>query len=252
MIYVNHLTKSFGSRENKTTVLKGITFSVDQGEFVSVMGPSGCGKSTLLYLIGGLDKPDSGEVLICDRNIRQLSDKKKAAMRRREVGFIFQFYNLVPNLTVEENILLSVIMDGGKPQKYRSKLERLLTLTGLKEKRKAFPTELSGGQQQRVAIARALIMDPKILLADEPTGNLDRKSGEAVMKLFEEVNRELKITILQVTHSEEMAAWGSRTMVMEDGVIVRDEPLLRPEEKDAAAPEDDLKDAEGAPPAEDL
>jgi len=251
-IYVNHLSKSFGTGQNKQQVLKDLSFSIGEGEFVSVMGPSGCGKSTLLYLIGGLDKPDSGDVRICDRNIKKLSDKEKAAMRRRDVGFIFQFYNLVPNLTVEENILLSVIMDGQKPQQFKKQLDRLLDLTGLSRKRKAFPTELSGGQQQRVAIARALIMNPKILLADEPTGNLDKKSGEAIMQLFDEVNREMHVTILQVTHSEEMAAWGRRTMVMEDGVIVRDEAAGESEAaKDEAEELEELLNELPDEPAED-
>lgn len=222
LIDVAGVSKSFGTGENETKVLKDISFQVREGEFVSIMGPSGCGKSTLLYLIGGLDVPKAGQIHVCGEDISHLSDKVMSRMRRREIGFIFQFYNLVPNLTVEENILLPVTMDGQKTSLYAKRLEAILKVVGLYEKRNFYPTELSGGQQQRTAIARALIMNPKVLLADEPTGNLDRKSGDEVMKLFQRLNRETGITVLQVTHSEEMAARGTRILHMEDGIIAKD------------------------------
>ncbi len=220
-VHVDNVCKGFGRGENFCPVLKGISFDVSAGEFVSIMGPSGCGKSTLLYLIGGLDTPDSGLIEVCGHNVAGMSDNEKSVMRRRSVGFIFQFYNLVPNLSVEENVLLPAIMDGRINAQKRAYLTELLNVVGLYDKRKALPTELSGGQQQRVAIARALMMQPQVLLADEPTGNLDRRAGEGIMHLFQQVNKEMNVTILQVTHSEENAAYGSRIITLNDGLIAQ-------------------------------
>jgi len=225
IIHVENLSKSFGTGTSRADVLCSISLDVQEGEFVSIMGPSGCGKSTLLYLIGGLDVPDSGLVRLCGYNMAELSDAGKSQMRRRDVGIIFQFYNLVPNLTVEENILLPAIMNKEKSSEHRESLEDLLGLVDLQEKRHAFPTELSGGQQQRVAIARSLIMHPRVLLADEPTGNLDRRAGEGVMSLFQYVNQTMDITILQVTHNKDIACCSNRLITMGDGVIESDEPL---------------------------
>lgn len=220
IIKVNGLSKVFGSKENANKVLDDISFEIKKGEFVSLMGASGSGKSTLLYLLGGLDKPTDGEVFINGEDINKLKEKQIAKLRRKDIGFVFQFYNLVQNLTVEENIMLPVVMDGKKEKDYKDRLEKILKIIGLEEKRKFLPNQLSGGQQQRVSIARAIILSPGIILADEPIGNLDSKSGEEVMKLFKKINEEENITILQVTHSEEAAGYGNRVIRLKDGKIV--------------------------------
>lgn len=218
-----NLTKEFGEKNNKVKVLDNINIEIKDGEFVSLMGPSGSGKSTLLYLVGGLDKPTLGKVLINDKDISKLSDDKLSKIRRKDIGFVFQFYNLVQNLTVEENIMLPVIMNGEKESKYKERLNYILKTIGLESKRKSLPKELSGGQQQRVSIARAIILKPSIIFADEPIGNLDSKSGKEVMELFKKINKEENITILQVTHSEQSAKYGNRIIRLKDGKIVGDE-----------------------------
>lgn len=222
VIKVENVKKVFGSKENANTVLDGISFEIEEGEFVSLMGASGSGKSTLLYLIGGLDAPTQGKVYINDEDISKLKEKKLAGLRRRDIGFVFQFYNLVQNLSVEENIMLPVTMDGKKEKDYKDRLEEILDIIGLADKRKHLPHQLSGGQQQRVSIARAMILSPKLILADEPIGNLDSKSGEDIMKLFKTVNEKERITILQVTHSSEAAEYGNRIINLKDGKIVED------------------------------
>ena len=218
-IKTKNLVKEFGSNENKVRVLDDINIEIKDGEFVSLMGPSGSGKSTLLYLVGGLDKPTSGKVLINDKDISKLSDTNMAKLRRKDIGFVFQFYNLVQNLTVEENIMLPVVMNGEKESSYKERLNDILKIIGLEDKRKNLPKELSGGQQQRVSIARAIILNPSIIFADEPIGNLDSKSGKEVMELFKKINKEEHITILQVTHSEEAAKYGNRIIRLKDGKI---------------------------------
>lgn len=218
IVSIENVYKSF--QNAKVSVLNDINLSIKEGEFVSLMGASGSGKSTLLYLIGGLDKPTSGTIKICGQDINNIKDNKLSKLRRKDIGFIFQFYNLVQNLSVEENILLPVIMDGRKRKDYDEKLNEILDIIGLKDKRKFLPPELSGGQQQRVAIARAVIMNPKIILADEATGNLDSKSGKDIMELFKKINKEKNITILQVTHSSEIASYGNRIINLKDGRIV--------------------------------
>lgn len=220
IIKVQNLDKVFGKKENKTKVLDNISLEIKKGEFVSLMGASGSGKSTLLYLIGGLDKPTEGKVFINDKDINKLKEKQIAKLRRKDIGFVFQFYNLVQNLTVEENIMLPVIMDGKKEQDYKERLDKILKIIGLDKKRKNLPSELSGGQQQRVSIARAIILNPDIILADEPIGNLDSKSGKEIMDLFKKINQEEGITILQVTHSEEAAQYGNRIIRLKDGKII--------------------------------
>ncbi len=219
IIKVNNLTKIFTNGSSSNKVLDKVSLTINMGEFVSLMGASGSGKSTLLYLIGGLDKPTSGEVLIDNQSINQMKEKELAKLRRKDIGFVFQFYNLVANLSVEENIMLPVIMDGGKASSYKDRLDKILKTIGLEGKRKALPYELSGGEQQRVSIARAIILSPKIILADEPIGNLDSKSGIEVMNLFKEINEKEKITILQVTHSEASAQYGNRIINLKDGKI---------------------------------
>ena len=222
MIKANNITKSFKDGEKLVEVLKDISFTVDKGEFVSIMGASGCGKSTLLYLLGGLDAPDQGSILINDKNINKMRDREKSRVRRNDIGFVFQFYNLVQNLSVEENIMLPIIMEGKKPSSVKKELDEILDIVGLTEKRKVIPSKLSGGQQQRVAIARAVISSPDIILADEPTGNLDTNSGSEIMELFRRINKEKEITILQVTHSKEAATYGNRIIYLKDGVIESD------------------------------
>ncbi|MBQ8613743.1 MAG: ABC transporter ATP-binding protein [Ruminiclostridium sp.] len=216
-IEIRNICKSFGTGENRTQVLKNISLNVQKGKFISLMGASGSGKSTLLYLLGGLDCPDSGEIILSGKDIAHMKDKELSKFRRNELGFVFQFFNLVQNLSVEDNIMLPVLMDGKKPEKYADKLTEILEITGLSDKRKSYPNQLSGGQQQRCAIARAVIYEPGILLADEPTGNLDSKSGDDIMELFRKINKEKGITILMVTHSDKCAAYADRIITLSDG-----------------------------------
>lgn len=206
--------------EQPLEVLKNINLQVEKGEFISLMGESGSGKSTLLYQIGALDKPTEGTILIDGENIQKANDKQQSNFRRDNIGFVFQFYNLVPNLTVKENIILPAVMAKKNKKEYEENLNYLLKAVGLEDKKNSLPKQLSGGQQQRVAIARALIMNPKIILADEPTGNLDSKSTTEIMQLFQKLNKEKNITIIQVTHSEETANYSSRIVHLKDGQIV--------------------------------
>ncbi|MBR6171837.1 MAG: ABC transporter ATP-binding protein [Eubacterium sp.] len=219
VIEVQNLNKSFINGKQETKVLKNINLTVEQGEFVSIMGPSGSGKSTLLYLLGGLDQPTSGKVSINGRDLSTLSDKKLCNMRNEEIGFVFQFYNLVPNLNVEDNISLPLMLAGKRKASYQDKIDECLELIGMQDKRKLTPRELSGGQQQRVAIARSLVFDPDILYLDEPIGNLDTKTGMKIMDLFRRINRKYGKTIVQVTHSEESARYGTRLVKVVDGEI---------------------------------
>ena len=214
-----HIIKNFRIGNTPTKVLKDISLQVMQGEFVSIMGPSGSGKSTLLYILGGLDTPTSGHVLLNGTDISRFGDEKMSRIRRQKIGFVFQFYNLIPNLNVEENIMLPLLLDGKKMGGYRKQLEQILEIVGLSDRRRHTPRELSGGQQQRVAIARALIGNPEILFADEPTGNLDSKTGAEIMALLREINKTSGQTIIMVTHSPEAAQSSSRVIHVQDGVI---------------------------------
>lgn len=220
MIEVENVSKSFGKADAKIQILDQVSFTLSKGEFVSLMGASGSGKSTLLYLIGGLDRDFKGNICMDGRNIRTMKEKELSALRLQKIGFIFQFYNLVQNLSVEDNILLPLTVNGQKASKLKKEVDDILELTGLSDKRKAMPSQLSGGQQQRVAIARAVLGNPEILLADEATGNLDSHSGEEIMKLFQTINKEKNITILQVTHSSVCAGYGQRIIYLENGQIV--------------------------------
>ncbi|HEX3078077.1 MAG TPA: ABC transporter ATP-binding protein [Lachnospiraceae bacterium] len=226
VIEVKGLNKSFVSGKEETHVLKDINLTIERGEFVSIMGPSGSGKSTLLYLLGGLDKPSSGSVLLEGKDLGRVKHKEMSKLRRSKIGFVFQFYNLVQNLSVEDNILLPIILDGENPKKYEKKLEEILTIIGLKEKRKLTPRELSGGQQQRVAIARALIFDPEIIFLDEPIGNLDSKTGKDIMELFREINKNYNKTLIQVTHSAKSAKYGTTIVKLVDGEIVEQREVI--------------------------
>lgn len=220
VLQIKEVCKNFENGKQTMEVLKNINLDIKSGEFISIMGQSGCGKSTLLYIMGGLDSPTKGEIVLDGKKIAEMSDKEKGTMRRRKLGFIFQFYNLVHNLSVKDNVLLPVIMDGQKVSNYNDKLNEVLEFVGLSDRKEFTPRELSGGQQQRVAIARALIMEPEIIMADEPIGNLDSNSGTQVMKLFKEINEKKGTTIIQVTHSEEAAGYGDRIIRMKDGVII--------------------------------
>ena len=222
VLEVKNVYKEFPVGSDKAVILKNLSFDVKEGEFLSIMGPSGCGKSTLLYLLGGLDNASKGDVCVFGENYSSLNERAKSKLRRTKLGFVFQFYNLIPNLNVEDNILLPVLLDGKKPKQFKAKLDEILELISMQDRRKFTPRELSGGQQQRVAIARALLFDPDLILADEPIGNLDSRSGEDVMKIFKKINKEYHKTIVQVTHSEEAALFGSRMIRLKDGVIEQD------------------------------
>lgn len=214
-----NIIKDFQLGDTKTRVLKNISLKVIQGEFVSIMGQSGSGKSTLLYILGGLDVPTSGSVLMNGMDISKLNDEKMSRIRRQNIGFVFQFYNLIPNLNVEENIMLPLLLDGKKMRDYKKPLKDILEVVGLSDKRGHTPRELSGGQQQRVAIARALIGNSEILFADEPTGNLDSHTGAEIMSLLKRINKERGQTIIMVTHSPEAAKSSSRVITVSDGLL---------------------------------
>ncbi len=220
IIEVKNVNKTFGKNENINHVLNGADMTVEEGEFVSLMGASGSGKSTLLYLIGGLDRSFEGNISVCGKDLGTLKDKELSDLRLKNMGFVFQFYNLVMNLNVEDNILLPQTINGKKKSELKESLNEILEITGLTEKRKAMPNTLSGGQQQRVAIARAVLGNPSIILADEPTGNLDTASSKEVMELFARLNKEKGLTILQVTHSEQCAEYGTRIVKLVDGKTV--------------------------------
>ncbi len=220
ILRTEHLTKVYGQGENQVYAVNDVNISVAQGEFVAIVGSSGSGKSTLLHLLGGVDRPTSGRVLIEDKDIYKLNDDKLAIFRRRQVGLIYQFYNLIPVLNVEENMMLPCELDGKKPDiEYFRELTQTL---GLSKRLKHLPNELSGGQQQRVAIGRAMMNRPAILLADEPTGNLDKKASDEIVELLKLSNRQYKQTIIMITHDLEIAKQADRVLTIEDGHILSD------------------------------
>lgn len=219
-VEAKHLVKDFRLGPTTARVLKDISLQVLGGEFVSIMGPSGSGKSTLLYILGGLDTPTSGNVLLDGMDISCLGDEKMSRIRRQKIGFVFQFYNLIPNLSAEENIMLPLLLDGKKMAGCKKQLDQILEVVGLSDRRRHTPRELSGGQQQRVAIARALIGKPEILFADEPTGNLDSRTGSEIMALLQEINQSIGQTIIMVTHSPEAAKSSSRVITVQDGRLL--------------------------------
>ncbi len=218
ILRVENLTKIYGKDSTKVTALDNVSFSVEKGEFVAIVGASGSGKSTLLHLIGGVDRPTKGKVFIDGKDIFSFNDDKLAIFRRRQVGLIYQFYNLIPILNVEENITLPLSLDNRQIDK--EKLNEMLKLLGLEKRRNHLPNELSGGQQQRTSIGRALITNPTIILADEPTGNLDSKSSDEIVALLKKSNKELKQTIIMITHNMEIAKIADRIIKIEDGKIV--------------------------------
>lgn len=217
ILRVENLSKVYGTKENKVVALDNVSFSVNKGEFVAIVGHSGSGKSTLLHLIGGVDRPTKGKVIIEGNDIYTLNDDNLAIFRRRQVGLIYQFYNLIPILNVEENIVLPLELDGKKVDK--NELNELLDTLGLTNRRTHLPNELSGGQQQRTSIGRAIITHPAIILADEPTGNLDSKASEEIMELLKLSNKKYKQTIIMITHNLELAAQADRIITIEDGHI---------------------------------
>ena len=220
ILRTENLTKIYGSGNNKVVALDNVSFSVEKGEFVAIVGASGSGKSTLLHLLGGVDKPTSGTVYVDNKDIYKLSDDNLAIFRRREVGLIYQFYNLIPILNAKENITLPLELDNRKISK--KELNDLLETLGMKERATHLPNQLSGGQQQRVSIGRALITHPAIVLADEPTGNLDSKSSDEIVALLKKANKEYKQTIIMITHNMEIAKVADRIIEIEDGHIVRE------------------------------
>ncbi|BCR36625.1 ABC transporter ATP-binding protein [Mariniplasma anaerobium] len=219
-IKVSSLKKSYKNAKLVTEVLRGIDFDVNESEFISIVGPSGSGKSTLLYVLSGLESYDQGEIYIFDKLLTDYTDSQKAKLRSQDIGFVFQFYNLMPNLTTYENVLLASVLGS---QKTKQEVMDTLDIVGMKDYKDYYPAQLSGGMQQKVAIARCLINDPKIIFADEPIGNLDYESGKKIMELFKTLNQTYHKTILMVTHNLESTSYGQRTLHMLDGKVIDDE-----------------------------
>ena len=223
ILQVEGLTKQYGKGDAAVTALDGVSFRVEKGEFVAVVGASGSGKSTLMHLIGGVERPTKGKVMVDGKDIFTLNESNLAIFRRRNIGLVYQFYNLIPTLTAEENIMLPYLLDGRKPDP--KKLDEILGLLGLADRRRHLPGQLSGGQQQRVSIGRALINDPAVILADEPTGNLDSKRSRAIMDLLQLSNRQFHQTLILITHDETIALQADRILTIGDGRIIRDEAV---------------------------
>lgn len=225
ILRVENLSKVYGTGETAVRALNDISFSVQRGEFVAIIGPSGSGKSTLLHILGGVDRPTAGRAFIDNTDVYALDETKLAIFRRRQIGLIYQFYNLIPVLNVEENITLPLLLDGRKVD--HKQLREILTTLGLSERLRHLPNQLSGGQQQRVSIGRALINMPALVLADEPTGNLDRKNGAEIMELLKLSNKKYNQTLIVITHDESIALQADRIIAIEDGMIARDEVIRR-------------------------
>ena len=223
ILRVEHLSKIYGKGENEVRALDDVSFSVEKGQFVAIIGPSGSGKSTLLHILGGVDRPTAGKVFLEGQDVFAQNEDQLAIFRRRQVGLIYQFYNLIPVLNVTENITLSVLMDGRKVNQER--LEDLLTTLALKGREKHLPNQLSGGQQQRVSIGRALMNSPAVVLADEPTGNLDSKNSQEIVELLKLSNKQYGQTLVIITHDESIALQADRIITIEDGKITRDEVI---------------------------
>jgi len=221
ILQIKDLTKTYGKDDTIVTALNGVSFNVEKGEFVAVVGASGSGKSTLMHLIGGVDRPTSGSITVDGNEIFKQNESELAIFRRRNIGLIYQFYNLIPTLTAEENIMLPRLLDKRKPDK--EKLRTILETIGLSDRAKHLPSELSGGQQQRVSIGRALINDPALILADEPTGNLDSKSSQEIIDLLKLSNKRYNQTLIIITHDEKIALQADRIITISDGLILRDE-----------------------------
>jgi putative ABC transport system ATP-binding protein len=222
MVRVENVVKTYRQGSTSVPALGGLSLDIADGEFLSVMGASGSGKSTLLHLIGGLDVPDSGSISVSGQELSRMSDDELTIFRRRKIGFIFQFFNLLPTLSAEENVALPLLLDGKTMREVRPRIDTLLERVGLAHRKRHKPDELSGGEMQRVAIARALVVEPILLLADEPTGNLDSKTGEEILQLVKETAEQTKQTVVMVTHDARAAAYGERIITLKDGRIVSD------------------------------
>jgi putative ABC transport system ATP-binding protein len=222
ILEARNLRKKYQMGEMEVQALGGLDFQVTKGEFVAIMGPSGSGKSTMLHLLGGLDVPTEGEVTLAGQQLSVLDDKQATLVRRHNIGFVFQFFNLLPTLTAEENIALPLVIDGKNLRQYQSRIDALLALVGLSERRHHKPDQLSGGEQQRVALARALVTEPAIVLADEPTGNLDSKTGTLIMELLQRSCQELEQALIAVTHDARAATYADRVVFLRDGKIVKE------------------------------
>jgi putative ABC transport system ATP-binding protein len=222
MIRCIDVRKVYRQGKSEITALDGVSLDIARGEFAVIMGPSGSGKSTLLHLIGGLDRPTSGELLVDQRLVGQMADDQVTLFRRTRIGFIFQFFNLLPTLSALENVTLPFVLDGRSKQEAKQRATTLIDKVGLANRKDHLPEEMSGGEIQRIAVARALAFDPPILLADEPTGNLDSKTGESILSLLRQINREAGCTVVMVTHSQEAAGYGDRTIVFRDGKVEKE------------------------------
>jgi putative ABC transport system ATP-binding protein len=222
VLVVENIEKVYQGGRGGVAALRGVSFRAEAGEFIALMGPSGCGKSSLLHIIGGMDKPTRGRALLGSVALESLGDEELARLRRRRIGFVFQFFNLLPTLTLSENIALPLMLDGASDRETDERTSALVERIGLNARATHYPAELSGGEMQRAAVARAIIARPELVLADEPTGNLDTENGEQVMRLLAELNLETGVTIILATHSEEAASYASRIIRMRDGVIERD------------------------------
>ena len=225
ILRVEHLSKRYGQAEAQVSALDDVSFRVEQGEFVAIVGPCGCGKSTRLHLLGGVDQPSSGKVYVSDKDMYALDETALAIFRRRQIGLIYQFYNLIPVLNVEENITLPLLLDNRKVNE--KQLHTMVQALGLEKRLQHLPSQLSGGQQQRVSIGRALMASPAIVLADEPTGNLDRANSREIIDLLKRLHDELQQTLIIITHDESIALQADRILKIEDGHIVRDEVIRR-------------------------
>ena len=222
VLVVDNVGKVYAGGRGGVAALRGVSFTVEAGEFIALMGPSGCGKSSLLHIVGGMDRATSGRVTLDDVPLASLGEEELARLRRRRIGFVFQFFNLLPTLTVRENVALPLMLDGAPERETHERADALLARVGLGDRADHYPAELSGGEMQRAAVARAVITRPQVVLADEPTGNLDSENGHQVMRLLAELNRETGITILLATHAGEAAEYARRTIRMRDGVIESD------------------------------
>lgn len=222
MIRCIDVRKVYRQGNNEIIALDGVSLDIARGEFAVIMGPSGSGKSTLLHLIGGLDRPTSGELLVDQRLVGQMADDQVTLFRRTRIGFVFQFFNLLPTLTALENVALPFVLDGRSKEEAEQRATMLLDKLGLQNRQDHLPEEMSGGEIQRIAVARALAFDPPILLADEPTGNLDSKTGESILSLLRQINRDAGCTIVMVTHSQEAAGYGGRTIFFRDGKVAKE------------------------------
>ncbi|NTW44774.1 MAG: ABC transporter ATP-binding protein [Anaerolineaceae bacterium] len=241
-IQTENLTKIYGKGTTAVTALDHVNLQVKQGEFVAVMGPSGCGKSTLLHLLGGLDRPSEGQVLIEEIPLAEMSDDHLTELRRRKIGFIFQFFNLIPVLNAVENAALPITLDGIKPADARAKASEWLTRFGLSDRLNNRPDQLSGGQQQRVAVARALVAEPALILADEPTGNLDTRAGDEIANLLRDVSKKYNRTVIMVTHDPRIAAYADRIIFLKDGKVIDETMLERKNGNNAEMVADKMKE----------